>query len=82
MGSNRLPSTQDIPGRGGCSNRSITIVNIVDICNVRDVGNVGDVADVGHIDDAQVIGTVMVPGEEWFTRSEREPCHEIHPDAD
>jgi hypothetical protein len=82
VGSDWLSSAQHISGRSCCRNRSISIVNVVDICNVRDVGNVGYVANVGDIDDAQVIGAVVIPREEWFTRPEREPCHEIHTDAD
>jgi hypothetical protein len=82
VASDWLSSAQHISGRSRCSNRSIFIVNVVDIGNVRDVGNGGDVPDVGGIDDAQVIGAVVVPGEERFTRPEREPCHEIHTDAD
>jgi hypothetical protein len=73
-----LSGAQDTSWRSGGGNRSISVVNVVDICSVRDGRDVGDVANVGDVDDAQVIGTVVIPREERFSRPEREPGHEIN----
>jgi hypothetical protein len=64
-----LTGAQD--GRGdGCSrNRSVLVVDLVDVGDVRNVY----VADVRDVDDLQVLAAVVVPREKGFTGPERKP---------
>jgi hypothetical protein len=53
-------------------------VGVMDVVNVRNIGNVGDVGYVSYVGDvnrSQVVGAVVIPGEERFSRAQRKPTY-------
>lgn len=58
----------------GCAYRFVSIVNFIDIPDVDDIRYVRHVPNVGDVHYPQVITAVVIPREERFARSEREPC--------
>jgi predicted sugar kinase len=71
----RLSIAERVRRNSSCGCGLVAIMNVVDggdVCNVRDV-------DVGHIGDVhlpQVDVTVVVPGKERLTGTERKPSHQ------
>jgi hypothetical protein len=78
MLSHWLSTAEHVLRHCGSGDLLVRIVNIIYVSNIYDVIDVSNISYVRNVDQAQIVATVVVPGEEGIEGTQREPSNQIH----
>jgi hypothetical protein len=73
----RLSTAEHVLRHCGGGDLLVRIVNIVYVSNINDGVDIGDSSYVCDVHQAEIVATVVVPGEERIERTQREPSNQI-----